>query len=101
MSMTLKKKIENGVEEINGLFRNAALKGDLVEQIGYAASSEHVSTDVVGNTSASEIDSLNTIVNKEGDRVVIYTWYDNEFGYTNQVIRYAKHIAKVRRLTYY
>lgn len=101
MSMTLNKKIENGVDEINNLFRNAALKGDLVEQIGYAASSEHVSTDVVGNTSATEIDSLNTIVNKAGDRVVIYTWYDNEFGYTNQVIRYAKHIAKVRRLTYY
>ena len=101
MSMTLNKKIENGVAEINELFRQGALKGDLVEQIGYAASSEHVSTDVVGNTSATEIDSLNTIVNGAGDRVVIYTWYDNEFGYTNQVIRYAKHIAKVRRLTYF
>lgn len=101
MSMTLNKKIANGKDEINELFRNAALKGDLVEQIGYAASSEHVSTDVVGNTAATEIDSLNTIVNKEGDRVVIYTWYDNEFGYTNQVMRYAKHIAKVRRLTYF
>jgi glyceraldehyde 3-phosphate dehydrogenase len=101
MSMMLNKKIEGGVTEINELFRNAALKGDMVEQIGYAASSEHVSTDVVGNTSATEIDSLNTIVNGAGDRVVIYTWYDNEFGYTNQVIRYAKHIAKVRRLTYF
>ena len=28
-------------------------------------------------------------------------WYDNEFGYTKQVIRLAKQIAKVRRLTYY
>lgn len=100
MSMTLNKKITGGVDEINGLFRDAALKGPLVEQVGYASSSEHVSTDVVGNTSATEIDSLNTIVNAAGDRVVIYTWYDNEFGYTNQVIRYAKHIAKVRRLVY-
>ncbi len=101
MSMTLNKKINEGAFEINELFRKAALKGDLVEQIGFSSSSEHVSTDVVGNTSATEIDSLNTIVNGLGDRVVIYAWYDNEFGYTNQVIRYAKHIAKVKRLTYY
>ena len=100
MSMTLKKKIKGGMNEVNELFRKAALKGDLVEQIGYSISPEHVSTDVVGNIAATEIDSLNTIVNKEGDRVVIYAWYDNEFGYTNQVIRYAKHIAKVNRLRY-
>ena len=36
-----------------------------------------------------------------GKDVVLYTWYDNEFGYTKQVIRLAKLIAKVRRLTYY
>lgn len=101
MSMNVKKAITGGVSEVNELFRNAALKGSLVEQIGYAASSEHVSTDVVGNTSATEIDSLNTIVSGTGKRVVIYAWYDNEFGYTNQVIRYAKYIAKVRRQTYY
>ena len=36
-----------------------------------------------------------------GEDVVLYVWYDNEFGYTKQVIRLAKQIAKVRRLTYY
>jgi glyceraldehyde 3-phosphate dehydrogenase len=86
---------------MNELFRQASLTGDLVEQVGYAASAEHVSTDVVGNTNATEIDSLNTIVSENGKRAVVYAWYDNEFGYTNQVIRYAKHIAKVRRLTYF
>ena len=89
------------MDELNEIFRQAALTGDLVEQIGFAASEEHVSTDVVGNTNATEIDSLNTIVAESGMRTVLYAWYDNEFGYTNQVIRYAKHIAKVRRLTYY
>ena len=38
---------------------------------------------------------------EEGKDVVLYVWYDNEFGYTKQVIRLAKLIAKVRRLTYY
>ena len=28
-------------------------------------------------------------------------WYDNEYGYSHQVIRLAKYIAKVRRFTYY
>lgn len=101
LSINLKENCAGGKEEMNEMFRQAALTGDLVEQVGYAASSEHVSSDVVGNTNATEIDSLNTIVSEDGKRAVIYAWYDNEYGYTNQVIRYAKHIAKVRRLTYY
>ena len=101
LALNLNNKVEGGVEEMNELFRQAALTGALVEQVGYAASAEHVSSDVVGNTNATEIDSLNTIVSESGKRTVLYAWYDNEYGYTNQVIRYAKHIAKVRRLTYF
>jgi glyceraldehyde 3-phosphate dehydrogenase len=88
-------------DEVNELFRKASLEGVLVEQIDYSISPEHVSTDVVGNSSATQIDSTNTIVSEDGKRVVIYAWYDNEFGYTCQVIRLAKYIAKVRRMTYY
>lgn len=101
LCMNLKNAVEGGMDSLNEMFRQAALHGDLVEQVGYSSSSEHVSTDVVGNTSATEIDSLNTIVSENGKRVVVYAWYDNEYGYTHQVIRYAKHIAKVRRLTYF
>ena len=36
-----------------------------------------------------------TIVSNDGKNVVLYTWYDNEFGYTKQVIRLAKYITKV------
>jgi glyceraldehyde 3-phosphate dehydrogenase len=32
---------------------------------------------------------------------VLYVWYDNEYGYTRQVIRFSKHISEVRRATYY
>ena len=60
-----------------------------------------VSTDIIGNTCCSVYDSNATIVTDEGKDVVLYTWYDNEFGYTKQVIRLAKLIAKVRWLTYY
>lgn len=89
------------VEEVNELFRKASLEGALVEQIDYSISPEHVSSDVVGSTAATVIDSTNTIVSSNGKRVVIYAWYDNEHGYTCQVIRLAKNIGKVRRLTYY
>ncbi|MEZ4978950.1 MAG: glyceraldehyde-3-phosphate dehydrogenase [Chitinophagales bacterium] len=89
------------VEEVNELFRKASLEGALVEQIDYSISPEHVSSDVVGSTAATVIDSTNTIVSDNGKRVVVYAWYDNEHGYTCQVIRMAKYIAKVRRLTYY
>lgn len=76
-----------------------ALEGDLVEQIQYSLSNELVSSDIVGTTAPSIFDSKATIV--DGDTVVLYIWYDNEYGYSHQVIRLAKHIAKVRRYTYY
>ena len=76
-----------------------ALEGHLVEQIQYAMSNELVSSDIIGTTAPAIFDSKATITDK--DTVVLYVWYDNEYGYSHQVIRLAKHIAKVRRYTYY
>jgi len=99
LSLTVKK--QTTVEEVNELLRNASLYGKLAEQIDFSVSDEIVSSDVVGNSHACEIDSKATIVSEDGKRVVIYAWYDNEYGYTAQVIRLAKHLADVRRKTYY
>lgn len=99
LSLNLKKITD--IETLNELFRKASLEGELVEQIDYSSSPEHVSSDVIGNASATEIDSTNTLISENGKRVVIYAWYDNEYGYTCQVVRLAKCIANVRRLTYY
>jgi len=90
-----------GKEEITEIMRDAALNGDLVEQIQFSSSNELVSSDCTGNPCASIFDSPATIVSKNGKNIVLYVWYDNEYGYTRQVIRLAKHIAEVRRLTYY
>jgi glyceraldehyde 3-phosphate dehydrogenase len=89
------------VEEINEKIRYAALNGDLVNQIHYSIDPELVSNDIIGNTCCSVFDSQATIVSNDGKNVVLYAWYDNEFGYTKQVIRLAKYVAKVRRLIYY
>ncbi len=89
------------VEDVNNIVRSASLEGELVNQIFYSYDPELVSSDIIGNTCCSVYDSHATIVSPDGKNVVLYTWYDNEFGYTKQVIRLAKHITKVRRLIYY
>jgi glyceraldehyde 3-phosphate dehydrogenase len=76
-----------------------ALDGDLVEQIKYSINKELVSSDIIGTTAPSIFDSEATITDDE--TVVIYVWYDNEYGYSHQVIRLAKYISNVRRYTYY
>jgi glyceraldehyde 3-phosphate dehydrogenase len=89
------------VEEVNAMVRKAALDGDLVNQIYFSISEELVSSDIIGNECCSVFDSQATIVSPDGTGVVLYVWYDNEFGYTKQVIRLAKYVAKVRRNIYY
>ena len=99
LKLNLKKK--TSLEEINNTIKEVALRGKLVNQINYQVDPELVSTDIIGNTCCSVYDSKATIVTENGEDAVLYVWYDNEFGYTKQVIRLAKQIAKVRRLTYY
>jgi glyceraldehyde 3-phosphate dehydrogenase len=88
-------------DAVNNIMRDAALKGDLVEQIEYSFSNELVSSDLVGNPSPAILDSPATIVSQDGKSVILYVWYDNEYGYTRQVIRFAKQLAGVIRLRYY
>lgn len=86
-------------DAVNAIIKQAALEGDLVEQIKYSLDNELVSSDIIGCTAPSIFDSKSTIADKE--TIVVYVWYDNEYGYSHQVIRLAKYIAKVRRFTYY
>jgi len=97
--LNLQLRSETTVESINAIIKQYALEGSLVEQIQYSIDNELVSTDIIGSTAPSIFDSKATIVDKE--TIVIYVWYDNEYGYSHQVMRLAKHIAKVRRFTYY
>ena len=89
------------VDDLNGVLREACWHGDLVEQIHYSTSTEYVSTNAVGMTSTSVLDAPSTIVSEDGHNITLYLWYDNEFGYTCQVVRLAKYAAQVRRPSYY
>ena len=99
LNLNIKKEITR--DEVNEIIRNYALNGALVEQIQYAFSNELVSTDIVGNPCPSVFDSNATIISPDKKSIVLYVWYDNEYGYTRQVIRFSKHISEVRRATYY
>jgi glyceraldehyde 3-phosphate dehydrogenase len=89
------------IEEVNNIMKSYALEGELVEQIKYSLNNELVSSDIVGTSAPAIFDSNATIVSADGKNIVLYVWYDNEYGYSHQVIRLAKYIAKVRRYTYY
>jgi glyceraldehyde 3-phosphate dehydrogenase len=99
MNLSLKKNTNR--EEINEKLKEASLFGELVELIDYSTSEEYVSSHVVGTTFTSVVDAPSTIVSKDGSTVTLYVWYDNEYGYTCQVVRLAKHVVKVRRKVYY
>ena len=99
--LKLELEKQTSIKELNATIKKYALEGNLVEQIKYSLNNELVSSDIVGSSAPSIFDSNATIVAKDGKNIVIYVWYDNEYGYSHQVIRLAKHIAKVRRYTYY
>jgi glyceraldehyde 3-phosphate dehydrogenase len=92
---------ETSIEEVNNIMKKYALEGKLVEQIKYSLNNELVSSDIVGTSAPSIFDSNATIVSGDGKNIVLYVWYDNEYGYSHQVIRLAKYVSKVRRYTYY
>jgi len=84
---------DTNVEELNEFLRQKALHSSLQQQIGYTVSTEAVSTDFVGSRQACVLDSQATIV--DGNSCVLYCWYDNEFGYSCQVVRCLEKFAGV------
>ena len=79
------------VQELNSYLRDISLNSGLQQQIDYTNSPEVVSSDFVGSRHAGIVDSLATIV--DGNRCVLYVWYDNEFGYSAQVVRIVEKMA--------
>lgn len=99
--LNLEVSKETSIAEINAIMKKYALEGELVEQIKYSLNNELVSSDIIGTSAPSIYDSNATIVSADGKNIVLYIWYDNEYGYSHQVIRLTKYIAKVRRFAYY
>lgn len=77
------------VESINEVMKKASN-----ESFGYTEE-PLVSTDIIGTTYGSIFDATQTLVSKIDDdtyHVQVVAWYDNENGYTSQMIRTAKYL---------
>ena len=92
MNLNLKKATDK--DTLNDYIRNISLNSALQNQVDYTASTEIVSSDLVGSRYAGVVDSQATIV--DGDRAVLYVWYDNEFGYSCQVVRVMLEMAEIQ-----
>ncbi|RDV09117.1 glyceraldehyde-3-phosphate dehydrogenase [Arthrobacter sp. RT-1] len=89
--------LENGTtkDEVNNYLRGMSLHSDLRMQIDYIDSPEVVSTDFVGSRRAGIVDGLATVSTDKN--LVVYVWYDNEFGYSCQVVRVMEEMAGIKR----
>ncbi|WP_109212239.1 MULTISPECIES: glyceraldehyde-3-phosphate dehydrogenase [Microbacterium] len=72
-------------DEVNEYLRRVSLHSELRQQIDYVESPEVVSTDFVGSHRAGIVDGLATIADESS--LILYVWYDNEYGYSCQVVR--------------
>lgn len=91
LNLTLSR--ETSEEEVREFLRNSALHSSLQRQIDFTTSPEVVSSDLVGNRHACIVDGEAIIV--KDNRVVLYVWYDNEFGYACQVVRVTQSLAGI------
>jgi len=89
---------ETTVEELNEYLRVESLDGELQQQVEFSLSPDAVSTDFVGFDHPAIVDAPATIV--AGRHAIVYVWYDNEYGYSRQVVRLVERVSGVRPPTF-
>lgn len=84
-------------DEINGVLESAAGQ-DRWNRVLATTREQLVSSDIVGDPHAAIVDlSLTTVV--DGDLCSVYSWYDNEFGYTNSLVEHVVAVARYANVT--
>ena len=84
---------ETTVDEINNIFREEA-QSERYKGIVGASDDELVSSDIIQDSRPSVVDlSMTQVVG--GDLVKVMSWYDNEWGYVNQMVREARHVLSM------
>ena len=91
LNLNLEKEVDR--EEVNEYIRQISINSSLQGQIGYTNSTEVVSSDFIGSRTAGVFDAQATITS--GTRLTAYVWYDNEVGYSCQVLRIAEQMCGV------
>ena len=90
VDLTLELERNTSVEEINNVFKN-----NVNETLHYTED-PIVSSDIISSTCGCTIDSrLTDLVEVDGKQLVkVVAWYDNEMGYSAQMVRTAKKMVK-------
>ena len=91
LNLTLEKEVDR--DEVNEYIHQISISSSLQGQIGYTNSTEVVSSDFIGSRTAGVFDAQATITS--GNRLTAYVWYDNEVGYSCQVLRIAEQMGGV------
>lgn len=87
------KTAPKDADALNKYMRQMANGSTWQSQIAYTDSTEAVSTDFVGTTHVGILDAQATIVTD--NHATVYIWYDNEVGYSTQVLRLATQMAGI------
>ncbi|MDT0610373.1 glyceraldehyde-3-phosphate dehydrogenase [Streptomyces lancefieldiae] len=85
-------------EDVLDHLREVSLTSPLKRQIDFISAPDAVSSDFIGSRHASIVDA--GALKVEGDNAILYLWYDNEFGYSCQVVRVVQHVSGVEYPTY-
>ncbi len=96
-SITILDAVVKSSKKLTAEDVNAAMKAAVSPSFGYI-DEPIVSSDIIGSTCGSVFDASQTMVCKCGRdtyEVRITSWYDNEMGYTNQLIRTLVHMASL------
>lgn len=96
LNLQLKREVTKS--EVLDYLRQVSLSGPLSRNLDYTAATDVVSSDFIGSRAASIVDANATIV--DGDTAILYLWYDNEFGYSCQVVRTVQYISGIEYPTY-
>ncbi|MUL47044.1 glyceraldehyde-3-phosphate dehydrogenase [Mycobacterium sp. CBMA293] len=96
--LSLQLKRETSKDEVLNHLRETSLSGPLSRNLDYTAATDAVSSDFIGSRAASIIDANAAIV--DGDQAILYCWYDNEFGYSCQVVRVVQFLSGIEYPTY-
>ena len=78
-------------EDICAAMKAASESGDISKTLAYTED-KVVSTDFVGNTNSSIFDA-GAGIQLDGTFVKVVSWYDNEYGYTCNMLRFLEHVA--------
>lgn len=91
LMLNLKKK--TNLESVHQKLMERSSTPTKHKQIDLLFEEELVSSDIIGHISAGVVDGCASRISADGQSLTLYVWYDNEYGYSMQVLGYASWLS--------